>query len=67
MKIKYLTFVAAIALMASACTQKKTQPVEQPQPKLMDKYAEYTLTSDISHLSENEKEMLLSEHLLCGW
>ena len=24
----------------------------------MDKYAEYTLTSDISHLSENEKEML---------
>ena len=58
MKIKYLTFIAAIALMASACTQKKTQPVEQPQPKLIDKYAEYTLTSDISHLSENEKEML---------
>ena len=25
---------------------------------MIDKYAEYTLTTDISHLSENEKEML---------
>ena len=58
MKIKYLTFFAVFALLASSCTEKKPQPVEQPQPKLIDKYAEYTLTSDISHLSENEKEML---------
>ena len=57
MKIKHLTIVAAIAVMASACSnQPKTN--EEPQPKLIDKYAEYTLTSDISHLSENEKEML---------
>ena len=58
MKVKHLTLVAVLALMAASCTQKPTQPVEQPQPKLIDKYAEYTLTSDISHLSENEKEML---------
>ena len=58
MKIKHLTFVAALALLASACSNAPKQPVEQPQPKLIDKYAEYTLTSDISHLSENEKEML---------
>ena len=59
MKIKQLTCIAAMALIASACTNAPKQPAEQqPQPKLIDKYAEYTLTSDISHLSENEKEML---------
>ncbi|MBO7083229.1 MAG: Zn-dependent hydrolase [Bacteroidales bacterium] len=57
MKIKHLTIIAAVAVMATACGNKpKTE--EKPQPKLIDKYAEYTLTSDISHLSENEKEML---------
>ena len=56
MKIKYLTLFAVVALMTAACNNKQ-QPVEQPK-KLIDKYAEYTLTSDISHLSENEKEML---------
>lgn len=59
MKIKQLTYIAAVALLAVACTNKpKTVVEEQPQPKLIDKYAEYTLTTDISHLSENEKEML---------
>ena len=59
MKIKQLTTIAAVALLAVACTNKpKTVVEEQPQPKLIDKYAEYTLTTDISHLSENEKEML---------
>ena len=59
MKIKHLTIIAAVAIVASACSNAPKQPVEQqPQPKLIDKYAEYTLTSDISHLSENEKEML---------
>jgi hypothetical protein len=59
MKIKQLTYIAAMALLAVACTNKPKAVVEeQPQPKLIDKYAEYTLTTDISHLSENEKEML---------
>ena len=59
MKIKHLTYIAAVALLAVACTNKpKTVVEEQPQPKLIDKYAQYTLTTDISHLSENEKEML---------
>ena len=57
MKIKHLTIIAAVAVMATACGNKpKTE--EKPQPKLIDKYAEYTLTCDISQLSENEKEML---------
>ena len=51
--------IIAAALVASACTNApKQQTNEQQQPKLIDKYAEYTLTTDISHLSENEKEML---------
>ena len=57
MKIKHVTCIAIAALMATACTNKpKTD--EQPQAKLIDKYAEYTLTTDISHLSDNEREML---------
>ena len=59
MKIKHLTYIAAVALVAVACANKPKEVVEeQPQPKLIDKYAEYTLTTDISHLSENEREML---------
>ncbi len=61
MKIKHLAFVAIVALMATACGNKTTeQPKEEPvqQTNLSDKYAEYTLTTDISHLSDNEREML---------
>ena len=58
MKIKQLTYIAAVALIAVACNNNPKAVEEQPQPKLIDKYAEYTLTTDISHLSENEKEML---------
>ena len=61
MKIKVLAIVATVTLIATACGNKKTeQPTEpvQQQTNLSDKYAEYTLTTDISHLSDNEKEML---------
>ncbi len=58
MKIKHLSIVAAITIMAASCSNAPKQEVEQPQPKLIDKYAEYTLTSDISHLSESELQML---------
>ena len=62
MKIKHLAIVAALAFTASACDNNKK--AEQPQApaqqetNLSDKYAEYTLTTDISHLSDNEREML---------
>ena len=61
MKIKHLAIVAIVALVATACGNKTTeQPQEEPvqQANLSDKYAEYTLTTDISHLSDNEREML---------
>ena len=51
--------IVASVLLASACTEAPKPLVESKDPKaLLDKYAEYTLTTDISHLSENEKEML---------
>ena len=62
MKFKYLAIVVAVALVVAACNNKKSEPVEEPVQEqtnnLSDKYAEYVLTTDISHLSENEREML---------
>ena len=45
-------------LMATIAVGCKEAPKSQPEAKLIDKYAEYTLTTDISHLSENEIQML---------
>jgi hypothetical protein len=61
MKIKLLSLMAIVAIVATACGNKKTEQSTEPvqgQTKLSDKYAQYTLTTDISHLSNNEKEML---------
>ena len=61
MKIKHLAIIAALAIGATACGNKTTEQPEEPveqQAFLSDKYAEYTLTTDISHLSDNEREML---------
>ena len=62
MKIKHLAIIAALAFGATACGNKTTEqpeePVQEQTTNLSDKYAEYTLTTDISHLSDNEREML---------
>ena len=58
MKIRTLTIVAALAVMATACNNTPTQPEEQPQEPELLSYAQVELTSDISHLSENERHML---------
>ena len=62
MKIKHLAIIAVVALVATACGNKNVEqpqePVQEPTTNLSDKYAEYTLTTDISHLSDNEHEML---------
>ena len=61
MKIKYFALVAMVAVAFTACDNKKPEPVQEPvqeQTHLSDKYAEYTLTTNIDHLSDNEREML---------
>jgi hypothetical protein len=62
MKIKYLAIIAALTITVTACdnTTKPEQPQEPAQQttNLSDKYAEYTLTTNIGHLSEGELEML---------
>ena len=61
MKIKLLPLVAIVALIATACDTPKPEPAPEPVQQtthLSDKYAEYTLTTSIDHLSEGELEML---------
>ena len=62
MKIKYLVLVAVVTVAVTACGNKKVEqpqePVQKQTTNLSDKYAEYTLTTDISHLKDSEKEML---------
>ena len=62
MKIKYFALVAMVAVAFTACDNKKPEPVQEPVQEqtthLSDKYAEYTLTTNIDHLSDNERKML---------
>lgn len=58
--MKKLSFMLGLLLMLGACEQPATNTAETPDPmtSLMEKYAEVPLTADISHLSDDEKEML---------
>lgn len=61
MKFRNLTYLAVVALMATACGNQPAPETTEPTPaptKLSDKYAQVTMTSGISHLSDNEKQML---------
>ncbi len=58
---KVILFSVVIALLISAC-KNKPEPTESPEEtdyqELLNQYAEVTLEADISHLSDNEKELL---------
>jgi Peptidase family M49. len=58
MNIKKLSCIALAALVLTACEPKKEESKENSMKNLTAQYAEVALTSDISHLSDNEKEML---------
>jgi hypothetical protein len=59
-KIFLLVIVLAVAVVMNSCesADKATEETTEA-PYNMAEYADFTLTTDISHLSENQKEMLL--------
>ncbi|MFO7827156.1 MAG: Zn-dependent hydrolase [Bacteroidales bacterium] len=56
-RISNLLFMFAAALILASCGTPEKEEKTDMQKKL-DEYVEVELTSDISHLSENQKEML---------
>ncbi len=53
MKIRNIVMVITLTTMLFSCTEKK-----KPYEDLANQYAKVTLTTDISHLSDNEVKML---------
>lgn len=53
--MRYLSLLAALLLVA-ACG--KIDPSNMEEGKMTDKYTEFTLNTDLSHLSENQKKMI---------
>lgn len=63
MNVKNLLVMAAAVTMLCSCGSKKTDKLEAnmdlaEMQKLVDNYAEVTLTADLSHLSDNQRTML---------
>ena len=63
MKIKNLVMILALAAVTVGCADKPKQETkkevkETNYSELTKQYAKVKLTSDISHLSDNEKQML---------
>ena len=60
MKIKYLAMAIALTTALFSCGEKKAEDTscKENYEALANQYAKVTLTTDISHLSDNEVEML---------
>ncbi|MBU1009516.1 MAG: Zn-dependent hydrolase [Bacteroidetes bacterium] len=60
MMIKKLSFVLLLIAAFTACQQPAPKETKQQDPmdELLNKYVHVPLTSDISHLNDNEKQML---------
>lgn len=56
--MKKMTIMVAAALALGGCKQTPQQQAASPYQPLADQYAEFTLTTDVSKLTENEKKML---------
>ncbi len=57
--LKTKIFAGVLALLAVSCGAPKKQQTPDPMDQLVNKYAKVELTSDISHLNDNEKQMLV--------
>ncbi|MGB0976236.1 MAG: dipeptidyl-peptidase 3 family protein [Prolixibacteraceae bacterium] len=58
MKLKHLTLMGCLALVSSCSSPKMEYKSNTDAKKLVEEYAPFTLTSNVSHLSDNQKEML---------
>lgn len=56
--MKKITLFLAFALMLGACKEVKKENHPSPYQELADQYAEFTLTTDLTQLSEGEKQMI---------
>lgn len=56
--MKTAVFLLLAVLTLGACKENKKENQPSPYQGLADQYAEFTLTTDISKLTENEKQML---------
>lgn len=59
--MKYLMIILSILTLTMSCKQEQkpeTAPVTAIKDSLLSKYTEYTLTTDLSHLSENQQAMV---------
>lgn len=56
--MKKFVFILAVGLMFCACKNGKNKTAPSPYQELADQYAAFTLTTDLSKLTENEKKML---------
>lgn len=56
--MKKTTLLLAVVLAFGACKEAKKEARTSPYQELADQYAEFTLTTDVSQLTDNEKKML---------
>lgn len=56
--LKITLMALGFVTLATACHSPQKSQTEDPMDLLVNKYAKVELTADISHLSENEKQML---------
>ncbi len=58
MKIKNLVMILTLGVVTMSCAESPKQEAETNYADLTKQYAKVQLTSDITHLSDNEKQML---------
>ena len=56
--MKPFALILSIGILAFSCKETKKEAQPSPYQPLVDQYAEVTLTTDLSKLTENEKKMI---------
>lgn len=58
--MKNVTTLIFLSILIFSCAPKETQVQTKPSPitDRVNEYAEYTLTADLSHLSDNQRQMI---------